>query len=468
AGFEGKPISGHQVNGTIEDPGIIETTVKIGADTPREFSIQERQPEDRNLHRKEFFRIKQENGYGYPPAVWVDWIELKGPITEAAATESSVVRVEPEQTINPANEREIAQIEDAYARFTRWQKGVDKAAATPENQARMAKFRKTEPKAAHPVWSYGFADRLEGTPNPKDFGFRDSQKAAASHPENDRANLAYHKHYAALPHRDRGTYLKVAHGTGRIIVPPKKKELPPGSYVMRVRVGAAKGTPASRRFIQVGHPQRLIESRNRGLEGPAISTHQVTGTIENPETIEIPLEVTSNTIREFAVQEKQPNNGKLKALWDAHNTWKKENGYGHPPAIWVDWIELEGPLPKAGTKSGLARTLTDNLIGPKESESERARKILSDFSLSAFRQVKPAPKFIDQLLALFKTRRTAGEPFEVAIRTPLSVVLASPGFLYLHEPSDEKQRRNLTDRELAVRLAYFLWSAPPDAELLAL
>jgi hypothetical protein len=129
---------------------------------------------------------------------------------------------------------------------------------------------------------------------------------------------------------------------------------------------------------------------------------------------------------------------------------------------------MEGPLPKAGTKAGLAQILTDNLAGPKESESERARKILSEFSLTAFRQVEPAPKFIDQLLALFKTRRTAGEPFEVAIRTPLSVILASPGFLYLNEPSNEKQRRTLTDRELAVRLAYFLWSAPPDAELLAL
>ena len=255
-----------------------------------------------------------------------------------------ITRVEPEKTINPANEKQITAIEDAYARFTRWQKGVDKAAATPENQARMAKFRETEPKAAHPVWSYGFADRLEGTPNPKDFGFRDSKKAAASHPQNDRANLAYHKHYAALPHRDRGTYLKVAHGTGRIIVAPKNKELPPGSYVMRVRVGTVKGTPASRRFIQVGHPQRLIESRNWGLEGPAISTHQVSGTIENPETIEIPLEIGADTIREFAVQEKQPNNGNLKALWDAHNKLKAENGYGHPPAIWIDWVELEGPL----------------------------------------------------------------------------------------------------------------------------
>ena len=151
----------------------------------------------------------------------------------------------------------------------------------------MAKFR-NGPQGRHPVWSYGFADRLEGTPDPKDFGFRDSQKAAQSHPENDRANLAYHKHYAALPHRDRGTYLKVAHGTGRIIVPAEKMELPPGSYVMRVRVGAVKGTPASRRFIQVGHPQRLIESRNWGLEGPAISTHQVKGTIENPERLNPP------------------------------------------------------------------------------------------------------------------------------------------------------------------------------------
>ena len=40
---------------------------------------------------------------------------------------------------------------------------------------------------------------------------------------------------------------------------------------------------------------------------------------------------------------KQPNNGNLKALWDAHNRRKAENGYGHPPAIWIDWVELEGP-----------------------------------------------------------------------------------------------------------------------------
>ena len=462
-----KLLSTQPISGTIEKPEIIEVNVEIGASTPRVVGIQERQPKSAKLVREEFDRHKQKNGYGTPPAIWVDWMELEGPITEAAATVSKIVRVEPEQTINPENEKEIAEIEDAYARFTRWQKGVDEAAKTPANQAKIAEIRKTEPKINHPQWFYGFADRLEGTPDPKDFGFRDSQKAAAGYPAGDRSNLAYHKHYVSLPHRDRGTYLKLAHGTGRIIVPAKKMELPPGSYVMRVRVGAVEGTRAARRFIQVGHPQRLIESRNWGLEGPAISTHQVSGTIENPETIEIPLEVGADTPREFAVQEKQPNNGNLKALWNAHNEWKTKNGYGHPPAVWIDWVELEGPhsASETNTRSPLKLVLDRN---SSSTEQHRARAILTDFANAAFRQVKPEAKFIEQLVAIYETRRKAGDSFHEAIRTPLSVILSSPGFLYLFEPGDEAERRQLNDRELAVRLSYFLWSGPPDAELLQL
>ena len=460
-----KLLSTQPISGTIENPEIIEVNVEVGASTPREVGIQERQPKSGKLLRKEFDRHKQKNGYGTPPAIWVDWIELEGPIEKNQVSESTVTRVEPEKTINPRNENVIKEKEKQFERFRQWKKGVDAVAKTPENQAIIAAIRKTDRLIDHPSRFYSYADRFKGTPNPNDFGFIDSKKAAAANPLGDR-NLALHKHYASLPHRDTGTYLKLTHGTGRVIIAPKK--MPVGSYVFRVRVGAVKGAPASRRFIQVGHPQRQIATRNWGLEGRAISSHQVTGTIENPETIEISLEVGSNTPREFAIQERQPNNGNLKVLWDDHNKFKKENGYGHPPAIWIDWVELEGPLPKAGTQAGLARALTDNLSGPKEFESARAQKILSDFSLTAFRQVEPAPKFIDQLLALFETRRAGGEPFEVAIRTPLSVILASPGFLYLNEPSDGKQRRTLTDRELAVRLAYFLWSAPPDAQLLAL
>jgi len=467
AGFSGKPLASLQVTGTTYHPEIIETTLVIGSKTPREFGIQERRPEgNQKALSREFYAYKRENGYGTPPAIWVDWLELEGPITEAAATESTIIRVEPEKTINPDNEKEISQIEERQKRFAQWKKGVDEAAKTPENQAIIAEIRKTDRLIDHPNRFYTFADRLKGTPNPRDFGFTDAKKAAAADPSRSRS-LALHKHYVSLPHRDRGTYLKLAHGTGRIIVPPKKTELPPGSYVMRVRVGAVKGTPAERRFIQVGHPQRQIEIRNWGLEGRAISTHQVTGTIEKPEMIEIPLEVTSETIREFAVQEKQPNNGNLKALWDAHNKWKKENGYGHPPAIWIDWVELEGPhsAPKANTRSPLQLVLDRS---SSSTERQRARAILTDFANAAFRRVKPEAEFIDQLVAIYETRRKAGDSFDEAIRAPLSVILASPGFLYIFEPGDEAERRQLNTRELAVRLSYFLWSGPPDAELLQL
>ncbi|MFT5467775.1 MAG: hypothetical protein ACI8UO_002882, partial [Verrucomicrobiales bacterium] len=200
AGFASLPLSSHQVTGTVENPEIIETTVEIGVDTPREFAIQERRPTNGKSVRDAFNRHKRENGYGTPPAVWVDWIELEGPIKDVEVTESTVLRVEPEETISPENEKEIAQIEDQYARFTRWQKGVDEAAKTPENQAKIAEIRKTDRLIDHPTRFYAYADRLEGTPDPKDFGFIDAKKAAGGHPEGDRHNLAYHKHYAALPH----------------------------------------------------------------------------------------------------------------------------------------------------------------------------------------------------------------------------------------------------------------------------
>ena len=687
-GLEGRAISTHQVSGTIENPETIEIPLEIGADTIREFAVQEKQPNNGNLKVRwgEHNTWKKENGYGHPPAIWIDWVEIEGPLPEGEVVASKTYRVEPEKTINPENEKEIAQIEDAYKRFTQWQVGVDKAAVTPKNKAKISELSKNEPAITHPIHFYRYAHLLDGAPDPGDFGFKDSGKAAASNPKWDRANLVYHKHYAGLPHRDRGTYLKLAHGTGRVIVSPEK--LPAGNYVMRVRVGAVEGTPTARRFIQVGHPQRQIESRNRGLDGPAISTHQVSGTIENPETIEIPLEIGADTIREFAVQEKQPNNGNLKALWDAHNTWKKENGYGHPPAIWIDWVELEGPLSsshkqwkerrevelhanakvggtyngyfKGGYEKGKAfldagkpqkgivdeqeakfrirqfeeegpvyrRYLDDPLtqvgsfltiskvnkeeyialppehpsgwkktehiveslppgtyklrcrIGAVEGtpaerhfvdlgavpdtehfdrlatfqitgstdepeiielpvqltknsprkfalrekrdvkadagrdrdarkengvglkpalwidwvewegpldvsnesgrrdwwiteadepdESLRAQKMIELFALEAFRGVEPEAEYIQQLSDLFALRRKAGDSFDTAIRLPLSIILASPGFLYLNEPNDADDRRQLTDRELAVRLAYFLWSAPPDRELLEL
>ncbi len=56
-----------------------------------------------------------------------------------------------------------------------------------------------------------------------------------------------------------------------------------------------------------------------------------------------------------------------------------------------------------------------------------------------------------------------------AMRLALGVVLQSPDFLYLTEVGDPARQadgvRSLTEHELAARLSYLIWSAPPDAEL---
>ena len=210
---------------------------------------------------------------------------------------------------------------------------MDEAAKSPKNQAIIAEIRKTDRQIDDPVLFYYYADRLEGVPDPKDFGYGDSKKIAGTYRRADR-NLALHKHYASLPHRDTGTYLKLTHGTGRVIVAPK--EMPPGNYVMRVRVGVVEGTPASRRFIQVGHPQRQIGIRDWGLEGRAISSHQVVGTIDDPEVIEIPLEVGTNTPKEVCCSRETAQQRQISRCDGVStNTWKKENRL-RPPACYLD------------------------------------------------------------------------------------------------------------------------------------
>jgi hypothetical protein len=383
-----------------------------------------------------------------------------------------IFRVEPETTVNVQSLKSMRQMEETYDRFMRWKAGVDKAAAAPENKKIMATILKENPKFDLSAWPsasaflfYRHAHKLIGAPDPKKFGFRDDNDATFSFQGGYSRKYGYMKHYAELPHSDRGTYLKLTWGIQRIDVTPKPKNLPPGTYSMRVRAGVVEGSPSYRHFIQIGYPQR-VNQVPAGFASLPISSHQVTGTIEQPEVIETQLEVGLHTQREFGIQERQPTNGK--SLRDAYNRDKRNNGYGTPPAIWIDWIELEGPLPETGPPSPLRAILDTHSATATHSEAERARAILTEFADAAFRKAKPDATFIDKLLAIFEVRREAGDSFEVAIRTPLSVILASPGFLYLNEPGNDSERRQLDDRELAVRLAYFLWSVPPDQQLLDL
>ncbi len=387
----------------------------------------------------------------------------------AQKTKPRVFRVEPETTVNVQSVKRMRGMKETNDRFMRWKAGVDKAADAPKNREILAKILEENPKFDRSAWPsasafqfYRHAHKLIGVPDPKEFGFRDDNAAVQSFQGGYSRSYAYLEHYANLPHSDRGTYLKLTWGIQRIDVSPKPKNVPPGTYTLRVRAGVVEGSPSYRHFIEIGHPQR-VNRVPAGFASLPISSHQVTGTIERPEVIETRLVVGLHTRKEFGIQERQPTDAK--SLRGAYNRHKRTNGYGMPPAIWVDWIELEGPLPETGPPSPLRTILDTHPAIATQSESERARAILSEFAEAAFREAKPNATFVDKLLAIFGARRKAGDSFEIAIRTPLSVILASPGFLYLKELGNDAERRQLDDRELAVRLAYLLWSAPPDEQL---
>ena len=177
------------------------------------------------------------------------------------------------------------------------------------------------------------------------------------------------------------------------------------------------------------------------------------------------VHVGKDTRREFAIRERQPPWGPLRKyyFYPAMN----RNGYGHEPSIWVDWVEIKGPLPQKST-SPLDEIFSLHSADSKKSDQLRARGILRQFAVKAFREKEPSSKFIDSLVAVFENRLAIDKEFDIAIRTPLSMILASPRFLFIKEPGQEGSPRALDDLELAVRLSYFLWSSPPDTQLLEL
>lgn len=135
------------------------------------------------------------------------------------------------------------------------------------------------------------------------------------------------------------------------------------------------------------------------------------------------------------------------------------------PALYIDWIEIEGPLyeqwpPRSHTT-----------IFPEGTDFEptaaNIEKLLANFLPRAWRrpvtrsEVEPYTQFVLGELE-------AGKTIEEAMRAGLAGVLTSPKFLYLFEPSEGESPRPITDWELASRLSYFLWSSMPDDELLTL
>lgn len=143
------------------------------------------------------------------------------------------------------------------------------------------------------------------------------------------------------------------------------------------------------------------------------------------------------------------------------------------PGLVVQWVEVEGPLLEDWPPQSHQRLFgdlprqrvanarnADGLEVVSEQPADDLAKIIREFARRAFR--RPVGDLeIAPFLSRAREKMDQGATFEQAVRIGLRGILVSPGFLFLRERPGQ-----LDDYALASRLSYFLWSSPPDDQLL--
>lgn len=143
-----------------------------------------------------------------------------------------------------------------------------------------------------------------------------------------------------------------------------------------------------------------------------------------------------------------------------------EGGQQRVPAVHA--IYIKGPVKITGMSDSESRKkiFICKPATPAE-EPACARSIVENLARQAFRRPVDAQD-VAPLMSFYERSRKEGKSFDVGIRESLSAILSSPYFLYRAEAATEEGTRELTDLELASRMAFFIWSSLPDDELLRL
>lgn len=299
----------------------------------------------------------------------------------------------------------------------------------------------------------------QGTKEPKEFGFIDKNDVIFH-------ERIYNQQYFTLRRNlenelSKSGALLEKHFKGAVIDPVDvSKKWPSGEYIIRAKVGALENAEAHQRFLEFGQ----TGNGARGGEMDVLEYRKIKGTVDQPELIEFRVSVTKTSGRSFGLRLRQHNN--RDATRAEFLQFQNKNKVGPPPALWVDWVEVEGPIFEDWPPRGVSELF---FKGTKwwtlPDQDLYAREMIERFATRAFRIKKPSEAFLEKLFALYKSERDAGKKFHEAIKEPLAVIMASPGFLYLLEPLPGQEKRELTPMETAVRLSYFLWSSPPDEKL---
>ena len=132
-------------------------------------------------------------------------------------------------------------------------------------------------------------------------------------------------------------------------------------------------------------------------------------------------------------------------------------------------LVISGPSKATGVSDNPARRRIF-VCRPTSAEEELpcARRIIEGLATRAYR--RPASASAVDGLMRFYERGSAAGGFETGVRTALEALLASPRFVFRPELEPEGVRPGevypVASVDLASRLSFFLWGAPPDEKLL--
>ncbi|MEM1294959.1 MAG: DUF1592 domain-containing protein [Verrucomicrobiota bacterium] len=227
---------------------------------------------------------------------------------------------------------------------------------------------------------------------------------------------------------------------------------PRARYEVRVRAGIVDDPPEIRKFLRVSDSN-----------GP-VGVIKVRGTAEEPEMVGMSIEASiASRALSFHIEE---NRADIRVL---ESYLRRLDPDGPWASIWIDRLEMEGPFYDYPLSFFGHLIYPEGYVRGKRSamlQDASARELIQQFAFEAFRRKDPNPAYVDQLVTMFEDNRSSGMKYEDAMGEVIGIILSSPGFLFLQEASEEQgKKRELDEREFAVRLAYFLWSSPPDAEL---
>lgn len=273
--------------------------------------------------------------------------------------------------------------------------------------------------------------------DPGAYGFNSARHALGAKIEYNRDYQSL-KDYVSHPLSERGTLIGTFRSYSRTSMPFRRDERPLGYYSIKAKVSKLEDSPQHRSFLNLGF---LDKSSN-----------------------DIALSETFHVYQ----SPKQPQLIETRVFYDGQHenlSFKDKPSFRKEGesrlSFLIEELHVEGPL------SLKAPYLVQEVLNTfKETPLEdQVRQLLHNLAQVVFRYEEPDSAYLNGLYRVYTKKLKAGLAPRQAIIEPLAMMFTSPGFLYLSEVSLANKSRPLSPRELAVRLAYFLWNGPPDERL---